>query len=71
MPWITLEIGGKELEEMLNLKSEDKCPPVSFDPPSNEQRQQLLEIMEEVGNTGSKIKLLIFMNSIILLILSA
>jgi len=43
--------GGKELEEMLNLKSEDKCPPVSFDPPSNEQRQQLLEIMEEVGNT--------------------
>ena len=47
--------GGKELEEMLNLKPEDRCPEVNFEPPCDEERQRLLEIMTEAGNTGDKI----------------
>ena len=44
--------GGREMEELLNLKPEDKCPVVTFDPPTEEQRLKQLEVMEEAGNTN-------------------
>ena len=45
--------GGKEMEELLNLKPEDKCPLVTFNPPTEEQRKHQLKVMEEAGNTLS------------------
>ena len=44
--------GGREMEELLNLKPEDKCPVVTFDPPTEEKRKQHLKVMEEAGNTN-------------------
>ena len=44
--------GGKEMEELLNIKEKDKCPVVTFDPPTEEKRLRKLEVMEEAGNTN-------------------
>ena len=41
--------GGKELEDMLNLKDEEKTPPVAFDIATDEAKQKHMELMIKVA----------------------
>ena len=46
-------IGGKELEDMIDLKGKEKTPLVSFDSPTNVVLENHLKIMVEAKNTES------------------
>ena len=46
---------GLELEKIADIQDKHKCPTVSFDSPSAEERNKQLEIMEAVGNTESPV----------------